>query len=156
MRIVHWMKREKSGLAYTTIELAAAEEKLGHQVCIREPSGNVLYGQPSDDCDVELIHSQLPVQSYHNGKVRFCWMHGEPMRTWLPMNRIVAVAPAASVELNEPPKHCGDGCVAHEPDRSKAASSATSCGSPPSTTIFLRPSWRIVTRQSPFRRDSIT
>lgn|SRR3990167_1069039 len=96
MRLMHWMKREKSGLAFTTLELATAEEKLGHQVCIREPHGDLLYGRDDGEWDVELVHSQLPVQSYHNGKPRFMWMHGEPLSSvgnGASMKAIVDLAP---------------------------------------------------------------
>lgn len=84
MRIAHFMKKEKSGLAFTTLELAQAEIKQGHQVIVQEPSdkdgniGPMLYGQPLD-ADVECIHSQLPLTSYHNGKPKFLWCHGEPL-----------------------------------------------------------------------------
>src|SRR3990167_10540441 len=96
MRLMHWMKREKSGLAFTTLELATAEEKLCHQVCIREPHGDLLYGRDDGEWDVELVHSQLPVQSYHNGKPRFMWMHGEPLSSvgnGASMKAIVDLAP---------------------------------------------------------------
>ena len=79
MKLMHYMKRERSGLAFTTLELVNAEEQHGHQVCIREPSGgDVLYGQPVEP-DVEVIHSQCPIQSYHNRTPKFLWTHGEPL-----------------------------------------------------------------------------
>jgi glycosyltransferase involved in cell wall biosynthesis len=96
MKLSHWMKKETSGLAFTTLEIVAAEERQGHKVCIREPSGNVLYGQAFDDPDVELIHSQLPIQSYHNGKPRFLWTHGEPISSvgnGVSMKAIIDLAP---------------------------------------------------------------
>ncbi len=96
MKLLHYMKREKSGLAFTTLELAAAEQSQGHEVCIREPSGDVLYGTPMDDADVELIHSQLPIQSYHNGKPKIMWMHGEAISSvgnGVSMKAIVDLAP---------------------------------------------------------------
>lgn len=96
MKIIHWMKREVSGLAFSTIELAAAEEKLGHKVCIREPNGNILYGQDDGNPDIEIIHSQLPIQSYHNGKPRLMMMHGEPISSvgnGVSMKAIVDLAP---------------------------------------------------------------
>ena len=74
------MKKERSGLAFTTLEIVAAEEKQGHTVCVREPStGNALYGNLIDNPDVELIHSQLNIESYGNNKPRFLWCHGEPL-----------------------------------------------------------------------------
>ena len=85
MKISHFMKKEKSGLAFTTLELVQAEEQQGHGVCVREPSdaegmpGTVLYGNPDQAFDVECIHSQMPFTSYHNGKPKFLWMHGEPL-----------------------------------------------------------------------------
>ena len=79
MKIQHWMRKERSGLAFTTLEIVAAEEKLGHKACVCEPSGQVLYGTPFDQPDVELIHSQYPIQNYHNGVPRFMYMHGEPV-----------------------------------------------------------------------------
>jgi glycosyltransferase involved in cell wall biosynthesis len=96
MKLQHWMKREVSGLAFTTLELAQAEEQAGHKVCISEPSGNVLYGSPLGNPDVELIHSQYPVQNYHNGKPRFMWMHGEPISSvgnGVSMKAIIDLAP---------------------------------------------------------------
>lgn len=81
MRLCHWMKREVSGLAFTTLEICKEEERQGHQVCIREPSGNVLYGVPfpNDDYDVDLIHSQFPITQYNSSKPKFLWCHGEPI-----------------------------------------------------------------------------
>jgi glycosyltransferase involved in cell wall biosynthesis len=79
------MKREKSGLAFTTLELVQAEERQGHGVCVREPTdekgapGKVLYGNPDLNFDVECIHSQMPLTSYFNKRPKFLWMHGEPL-----------------------------------------------------------------------------
>lgn len=96
MRLIHFMRRERSGLAFTTLELVAAEEKLGHTVCIREPHGDVLYGSDRGEWDVELIHSQLPIDSYHNGKPRFVWTHGEPISSvgnGVSMKALIDLAP---------------------------------------------------------------
>ena len=85
MNIVHNMRREKSGLAFTTLELVQAEEKRGHGVCLREPTdkeglpGPVLYGNQDLKFDVECIHSQMPLTSYFNGTPKFLFMHGEPL-----------------------------------------------------------------------------
>ena len=96
MKLLHFMKKELSGLVFTTLEIVGEEERQGHTVCIREPGGNVLYGQPFEDADVELIHSQLPIQSYHNGKPRIMWMHGEAISSvgnGVSMKAIVDLAP---------------------------------------------------------------
>jgi hypothetical protein len=96
------MKREKSGLAFTTLELVNASEKLGHGVCLREPSdkeggaGAVLYGNPDQKADVETIHSQLPITSYFNRLPKFMWAHGEPLSSvgnGVSMKAIMDLAP---------------------------------------------------------------
>lgn len=85
MNLLHWMKKEKSGLAFSTLELVQAEEQQGHGVCLREPTdavgmpGAVLYGNPDLVPDVECIHSQMPMTSYYNRIPKFMWMHGEPL-----------------------------------------------------------------------------
>ena len=79
MKLRHWMRKEKSGLATTTLELVKYEEKAGHQVEIRQPGEDTaLYGRVEDP-DVEIIHSQLGMKAYHNGKPKVMWMHGEPL-----------------------------------------------------------------------------
>lgn len=79
MKIAHYMRKEKSGLAFSTLEIVAEEQKQGHQVCIQSPGdGVMLYGQAFAP-DIESIHSQLPVTSYHNRVPRVMWMHGEPL-----------------------------------------------------------------------------
>jgi glycosyltransferase involved in cell wall biosynthesis len=102
MNLVHYMRKEKSGLAFTTLELVQAEEKQGHGVCVREPTdkdgmaGTVLYGNPGLAFDVELIHSQMPPASYHNRIPKFMWMHGEPLSSvgnGVSMKAIVDMAP---------------------------------------------------------------
>lgn len=95
MKLTHYMRKERSGLAFTTLELVTAEEQLGHQACIMQPSGELLYGR-NVESDVECIHSQLPVTSYHNNKPRFMWMHGEPLSSvgnGISMRAIVDLAP---------------------------------------------------------------
>jgi glycosyltransferase involved in cell wall biosynthesis len=85
MKIGHWMRKEKSGLAFTTLELVQAEQKRGHAVFLREPTndegmpGALLYGDESLDCDIECIHSQMPLTSYFTNTPKFLWMHGEPL-----------------------------------------------------------------------------
>ncbi len=79
------MKREKSGLAFSTLELVKASEEQGHVVCLREPTdsegmaGPILYGSNGWAPDVETIHSQMPLTSYFNGVPKFFFTHGEPL-----------------------------------------------------------------------------
>lgn len=96
------MRREKSGLAFTTLELVKAEEQQGHRVCLREPTdkeglpGAVLYGTPDFVPDVEFIHSQMPLTSYHNRVPKLMYMHGEPLSSvgnGVSMKAIVDLAP---------------------------------------------------------------
>lgn len=82
MKLQHWMKREVSGLAFTTLEICKEEERQGHTVCIRDPgSGNVLYGTPfaGNEYDCDLIHSQFPIAQYGSTRPKFLWCHGEPL-----------------------------------------------------------------------------
>ena len=68
MNITHWVRKENSGLFRTTLELATYEEKQGHKVTLREPTGEKpIYGILKDP-DIELVHSQLATASYYNGK----------------------------------------------------------------------------------------
>jgi glycosyltransferase involved in cell wall biosynthesis len=96
------MRKEKSGLAFTTLELVQAEQKQGHGVFLREPTdkeglpGALLYGDESLDCDVESVHSQMPTTSYFNRRPKFLWMHGEPLSSvgnGVSMKAIVDMAP---------------------------------------------------------------
>jgi glycosyltransferase involved in cell wall biosynthesis len=102
MNILHYMRREKSGLAYTTLEIVQAEERQGHGVCVREPTdkvggpGRVLYGNPDLAFDVECIHSQMPLTSYYNQRPKILYMHGEPLSSvgnGISMKAIVDMAP---------------------------------------------------------------
>ena len=96
MKLRHFMRKERSGLAFTTLEIVGAEEKLGHTPCIIEPSGGVIYGREMPDYDVDLIHSQFPINEYGNGKPRLMWMHGEPLSSvgnGVSMKAIVDLAP---------------------------------------------------------------
>jgi glycosyltransferase involved in cell wall biosynthesis len=59
-------------------------------------SGDVYYGGNNGQPDVELIHSQLSVTSYHNSRPKFMWMHGEPLSSVgnkVSMRAIVDLAP---------------------------------------------------------------
>lgn len=102
MNITSYMRKERSGLAFTTLELVKAAQDLGHGVCLREPTdakgfpGPVLYGDPSLTPDVETIHSQMPMTSYFNGVPKFFWCHGEPLSSvgnGISMRAIVDLAP---------------------------------------------------------------
>jgi glycosyltransferase involved in cell wall biosynthesis len=80
MNILHWMKKENSGLARSTIEVAEWEEKAGHGVCIRQPSEETpIYGNMNGDADIHSIHSQLGMGAYFDRKPKVMWMHGEPL-----------------------------------------------------------------------------
>jgi glycosyltransferase involved in cell wall biosynthesis len=96
MNIGHYMKREKSGLAFSTLEIVGAEEQQGHGVFIKEPSdGALVYGTDLVP-DVEVIHSQLPITSYHNRKPKIMFTHGEPLSSvgnGVSMRAIVDLAP---------------------------------------------------------------
>ena len=93
---MHWLKKENSGLAFTTIEIVAEEERQGHKVCIREPNGNVLYGQPFDEYDIDLIHSQFPIDQYATRRPRLLFCHGEPLSSvgnGVSMKAVIDLAP---------------------------------------------------------------
>ena len=80
MNILHWMKKENSGLARTTLEICDYEEKAGHQVCIREPSNDApIYGSMNGETDIHSVHSQLGPGTYADNKPKVMWMHGEPL-----------------------------------------------------------------------------
>jgi len=96
------MRKEESGLAFTTWEGVQAEERQGHGVLLREPSdkegmpGSVLYGDAGLKTDVECVHSQMPLSSYFGTTPRFLWMHGEPLSSvgnGISMKAIVDMAP---------------------------------------------------------------
>lgn len=102
MKIGHWMRTERSGLAFTTLELVQAEEKRGHTVFLREPTdaeglpGKLLYGDESLECDVECVHSQMPLTSYFSKRPKALFMHGEPLSSvgnGVSMKAIVDMAP---------------------------------------------------------------
>lgn len=97
MQLQHWMKKEHSGLAATTLELVKYEEKVGHQVEVRQPGeDNVLYGGVTNP-DIHLIHSQLGLKAYHDGKPKVMWMHGEPLSSvgnGISMKAICDLAPS--------------------------------------------------------------
>jgi glycosyltransferase involved in cell wall biosynthesis len=102
VKIGHWMRKEKSGLAFTTLELVQAEVKQGHEVFLREPTnkevgpGDLLYGDADLSSDVECIHSQMPLTSYFSRTPKFMWMHGEPLSSvgnGVSMKAIVDLAP---------------------------------------------------------------
>jgi glycosyltransferase involved in cell wall biosynthesis len=98
MNLTHWVKKENSGLFRSTLELAVYEEKQGHNVTLKQPSGDnrLLYGEDLEP-HIELIHSQMPLESYHNGKPKIMWMHGEPLSSVgnkVSMTAITELAPA--------------------------------------------------------------
>jgi glycosyltransferase involved in cell wall biosynthesis len=79
MKILHWMKKENSGMARSTLEIVNAEQQLGHGVCIRQPGENMpLYGVDRD-MDVHSVHSQLNLAAYFDRQPKVMWMHGEPL-----------------------------------------------------------------------------
>lgn len=96
MKIGHYMRKEKSGLAFSTLEIVGAEEQQGHAVFLKEPSTNALIYGTDMDPDVEVIHSQLPITSYHNRKPKIMFCHGEPLSSvanGVSMRAVVDLAP---------------------------------------------------------------
>lgn len=80
MNLLHFVKREDSGLFYTTHELMVYEEKLGHVIAAREPSTKeLIYGSLNGDADVELVHSQIHPDNFSNKIPKFLFTHGEPL-----------------------------------------------------------------------------
>lgn len=103
MRLRHWMKREKSGLAFTTLELVHAEEQQGHAVDLRQPDQTPLYGGFEGPPDVHLIHSQIHPGTYHDRVPKFLWTHGEPLSSvgnGVSMRAIVDLAPICEAFLS--------------------------------------------------------
>lgn len=79
MKILHWLKKENSGLFRTTIELAKYEEKEGHKVALRIPHTNkTIYGFTDDSFDIHCIHSQINPIYYKDKKPKILFLHGEP------------------------------------------------------------------------------
>ena len=96
MKILHWLRKENSGLFRSTLELATYEKKAGHSIALRQPGeDNALYGDVRTP-DVELIHSQFSVNRYYTDTPKFMWMHGEPLSSVgnkISMKAIVDLAP---------------------------------------------------------------
>lgn len=79
MKILHWVKKENSGLFRTVMELAKYEERLGHSVSLRTPAEQqTFYGFKDDDFDVHAIHSQINPHYYKDDKPKLLFLHGEP------------------------------------------------------------------------------
>ena len=79
MNIQAWMKKENSGLARTTLELAKYSERAGHSVCIKEPGDGAVKWGVARDPDIHTIHSQINPDAYYDRKPKVMWMHGEPL-----------------------------------------------------------------------------
>lgn len=79
MKIVHWVKKENSGLFRTTFELAKGEEEAGHEISLRTPAEQtVLHGFTGNEFDIHCIHSQFPSMFYKDKRPKILFMHGEP------------------------------------------------------------------------------
>ena len=97
MKITHWMRRENSGLAHTTLELVEEEQRQGHMIRVHEPSVptpilDTFEGPP----DIHCIHSQLSHLTYHDAIPKVMWMHGEPLGSvgnGISMRAILDLAP---------------------------------------------------------------
>jgi glycosyltransferase involved in cell wall biosynthesis len=96
LNILHHMKKENSGLARSTLELCKYEERLGHSVCIKQPTEDMAIYGIENGTQVHAIHSQLNIKYYQDGKPKFMWMHGEPLSSvgnGISMKAIVDLAP---------------------------------------------------------------
>lgn len=96
MNILHFMKKENSGLARSTLEIVKYEELAGHNVCIKQPyDDSPIYGIEKDT-DIHCIHSQLSFKTYYDRKPKIMFMHGEPLSSvgnGISMKAIVDLAP---------------------------------------------------------------
>jgi len=96
MNILHWMKKENSGLARSTLEIVKYEELQGCGVCIKQPTEDMpIYGREKDT-DIHSIHSQLNPRTYYDDKPKVMWMHGEPLSSvanGVSMKAILDLAP---------------------------------------------------------------
>lgn len=97
MNILHWMRKENSGLARSTLELCEEEERQGHAICIRQPSeDSPIYGNMNGEVDIHVVHSQLGVGTYADNKPKCMLMHGEPLSSvgnGISMKAIVDLSP---------------------------------------------------------------
>ena len=96
MNILHWMKKENSGLARSTLEIVKYEEKQGHSVCVKQPTEDMPIWGIDKDMQMHSIHSQLHPKAYHDSKPKIMWMHGEPLSSvgnGISMKAIVDLAP---------------------------------------------------------------
>jgi len=107
MRIMHWVKKEDSGLFKTASELAGSEEKLGNEVSIRTPNEQTnLYGFTDNNFDIHCIHSQLPPIFCKDGKPKILFLHGEPdygMMLKISISAVMDLSPIvdAMISFNE-------------------------------------------------------
>jgi glycosyltransferase involved in cell wall biosynthesis len=90
------MKKERSGLATSTLEICAHEEKQGHSVCVKQPGEDApIYGV-ENGTQIHCVHSQLAPRCYHDDVPKIMWMHGEPLSSvgnGISMKAIVDLAP---------------------------------------------------------------
>ena len=96
MKIAHHMRLEKSGLAFTTLEIVKAEQEQGHDVVIRQTDDSVLYGGFDGRPDVHVIHSQIHPKYYHDKAPKVLLCHGEALASVgnnISMRAIVDLAP---------------------------------------------------------------
>jgi len=78
VQIVKQMRQERSGLERTCLEHAKYEARAGHTVAIREPQGQLLWGQDFEP-DVITVHSQMSPTFYHEKAAKVFICHGEPL-----------------------------------------------------------------------------
>lgn len=107
MKILHWIKKEDSGLFRTAMELALMEEKMGHSITVRQPKDkSLVYGFEGEDFDIHCIHSQINPDYYKDSKPKILFLHGEPdygMLVKISINAIMDLIPIldAMVCFNE-------------------------------------------------------
>jgi glycosyltransferase involved in cell wall biosynthesis len=79
LKIVHWVKKEDSGLFRTTFELAEYERRAGHEISLRTPKEKtVLHGFEDNNFDIHCIHSQIASAFYKDNRPKVLFLHGEP------------------------------------------------------------------------------